>query len=374
MRRELADKLLAKVLEWEPEDVSKNLANIEMLSRLKYDEYQQFFPGMRFTESLAIWLNQFRTVEERKKMLELVLNKLIYISNKEMNELVSQVYPDNLRHHLIDVVANQLGKSKYSINQIVNTNDFRFNLRKTLFLGLSDGARTDVIRRYNPFISHEQLLPFYLVPDEKIEELLKELKLDLDKIDSKLFQNDDNKFHNLVLLDDFTASGTSYFKFDGSKFRGKVNKILNKISGKDKFRNLFNLDKLNIFLIIYISTSHAINVINDAIKSWEEENGKIYNRINFQAVYELPKDIKIVAGDTQTCEVLKEYYDSSIETNSYKKGKHDHPYLGFDECGLPLILHHNTPNNSLPILWNERSTDGSGGFVGLFPRVSRHKT
>ena len=65
----------------------------------------------------------------------------------------------------------------------------------------------------------------------------------------------------------------------------------------------------------------------------------------------------------------KEYYDDSIETPSYKKGKHDEPYLGFNECALPLILYHNTPNNTLPILWFEYN---KGVYRGLFPRINRH--
>lgn len=63
------------------------------------------------------------------------------------------------------------------------------------------------------------------------------------------------------------------------------------------------------------------------------------------------------------------YFDSNIINKHYKKGKHDNPYLGFNECGLPLILNHNTPNNSLPILW----LPDDMRYKGLFPRVTRHK-
>ena len=43
--------------------------------------------------------------------------------------------------------------------------------------------------------------------------------------------------------------------------------------------------------------------------------------------------------------------------------------LGFADGRLPLVLSHNTPNNSIYLIWAE---DGHK-VLGLFPRVSRHK-
>jgi len=28
--------------------------------------------------------------------------------------------------------------------------------------------------------------------------------------------------------------------------------------------------------------------------------------------------------------------------------------FGYDACGLPLVLHHNTPNNSIYLLWSRK--------------------
>ena len=43
--------------------------------------------------------------------------------------------------------------------------------------------------------------------------------------------------------------------------------------------------------------------------------------------------------------------------------------LGYANCRLPLVLTHNTPNNSIFLLRGEYAQT----FTGLFPRVSRHK-
>jgi hypothetical protein len=76
-----------------------------------------------------------------------------------------------------------------------------------------------------------------------------------------------------------------------------------------------------------------------------------------------------ISNNPQFITILKDYFDPSIIDSHYEKGKHIDPYLGFNECALPVILYHNTPNNSLPILWMQEDKS----FTGLFPRVTRHK-
>jgi hypothetical protein len=71
-------------------------------------------------------------------------------------------------------------------------------------------------------------------------------------------------------------------------------------------------------------------------------------------------------------EVLEENFDDRIIDEHYEKGKTERPYLGFDECALPVILYHNTPNNSVAVLWYSL-TKKDGSFQGLFPRIDRHQ-
>jgi hypothetical protein len=74
--------------------------------------------------------------------------------------------------------------------------------------------------------------------------------------------------------------------------------------------------------------------------------------------------------DKAFIDLAEKYFDHSIVDSHYEKGKHEKPYLGFDECALPLILYHNTPNNTMPILWLPESDQNRRG---LFSRVTRHK-
>jgi hypothetical protein len=66
--------------------------------------------------------------------------------------------------------------------------------------------------------------------------------------------------------------------------------------------------------------------------------------------------------------LVEKYYDASVEDEHTQKGGTDLKY-GFAQCGLPVILHHNTPNNSLFLLWVENSA----AVRPLFQRFSRFR-
>ena len=65
MNDSLAREILAKITGWTAERLTCERKDLQLLSDYKYDEYQQFTPGMRFTESLALWLGQFDGTQKR---------------------------------------------------------------------------------------------------------------------------------------------------------------------------------------------------------------------------------------------------------------------------------------------------------------------
>src|SRR5688572_30264389 len=70
VNRALADRLLRAVMGWEGEEVDpEKLELVGMMNDLalyKYNQYQQYRPGLQFIESLALWLDQFTTAKERE--------------------------------------------------------------------------------------------------------------------------------------------------------------------------------------------------------------------------------------------------------------------------------------------------------------------
>src|SRR5579863_1413712 len=168
MKDRLAEELLAKVMNWSPGEVASNLPPLQAIADYKYDEYQKFSPGMRFIESLALWLSQFATAEERITALDFIRRKLIFVSNAEINHLVSIAYPDYIRPVLLAMAAAKAGFQPWHVGKVSASSEFRVLQRRSLFLGLSDGARMDIFRRSSPTLTHEQIRQSHELSDERV--------------------------------------------------------------------------------------------------------------------------------------------------------------------------------------------------------------
>ena len=137
---------------------------LQALADLKYDSYQQYSPGMRFVESLALWLNQFGSHCERQDAYDFVRKRLIFLANAEMNHFAAIAYPDVIRPILLDQAARAEGIPRFHLRAVLESKTFSTLQESTLFCGLSDGARIDFFRRSNRDLSHEQIFQIWLSP------------------------------------------------------------------------------------------------------------------------------------------------------------------------------------------------------------------
>jgi hypothetical protein len=365
VRDRLAKELLARVMGWGPQEVVDELDLLQTLADYKYDEYQQFSPGMRFLESLANWLLQFE-LDDRRVAYEFVKSRLIYCSVAEMRHLVTVAYPDHVRPKLLARAGKELGINPWHLPRIQSTEGFRMLERQTLFLGLSDGSRTDVLRRANPFLSHEQIRQSHELADERVEKLLAALRSDVEKIAGRSLAPEQRAFRCIVLVDDFSASGLSYLRKEDGTLSGKIGTFLGRLSeASSKIVDLVNLDDLEIVLVLYLATSYAKRYLADTLSN---ECSRIGVSTSVLVVSELPDSVRIVRGTNVDLDSLIErHYDNDNESSSTWLGGTDLKY-GFAECGLPLVISHNTPNNSIGLLWAQGSV-----MRPLFPRVVRHR-
>lgn len=369
MQTNLAEQLFSKIMTWSAEDLTREMPNIEALALFKYDQYEQYFSGMKYIESLARWLDQFKTQAEKIKAFEFINKHLIFVSSTELSHFVAISFPDVIRPFIIKKVADQNGIPEYNVNTIIKSQEYQTLLRQSLFLGLSDGAHTDIFRRYNPEISNEQIYQTYEITEKKAKDMLKKLNRGLSDLHQKKYSDDENKFRLLFLLDDFSASGISYLRYeeDEKDYDGKIDRFYKNITDTtNKMSHLIDQTDCHICVILYIATNQAIDNIQKMITK-VFDSAKI--KCDIFCVYRLDNsNISSFTTDTELIKILEHYFDEDIIDEHYEKGKCTHPYLGFDECALPLILNHNTPNNSIPLLWFEENRK----CWGLFPRVSRH--
>ncbi len=357
MRNSLAEKLLVKIMEWSPDEIDKDRPLLQAMANLKWNEYQQFAPGTRFIESFVKWLQQFKTIEDRQIAYRLVKDHLIFISSEQISHLVDILYSEKVNPFLIKKTAAEIGLDSHLVTKIINAPEYINNQKMSMFMGLGDGSRIDQFRRA-AYLNNEQVLPTYDPSPEKITEMLINLQKKMPGC----------KFRTLFFIDDFTASGKTYYRIGG---KGKLGKVLKKIFDETSagYKDAIDFDSLEIHILFYIATSDAIKNIEDGIKIWKAEYSKNCE-VTVDCLLKIDSGIKqAILDDHEIMIFLKKYFDEDVIDDHYREGKCDEPYLGFNECALPVILNHNTPNNSLPIFW--LPTDMK--VKGLFPRVSRHR-
>jgi hypothetical protein len=369
VRDELAENLLAKVMAWSDEEKARERALLQDLARYKFDEYQQYAPGRRFIESLALWLRQFHDPDERRIAYAFIRERLIFISTAEMRQLVDLTFPTVVRPVLIAKAASNNDLSPLRVKHIVASQDYQKALRQTLFLGLSDGARTDLFRRSNPEISNEQLWHAYDFSDEKAKSMAKKLRSDLTQTLGREPSEAEACFHTICLLDDFTASGTTYIRHDDvTGWEGKIPRILGWLI--DEQSALFSIvakADVKVLVCIYVASNQAFRHIKEHLARFTFGKGSVELRV----IHQLSPDAML--DDNRDAGILRlamdDCYFDPIADDEHSAVAGTSSRLGYAECRLPVVLSHNTPNNSIFLLRAEHAHR----FRGLFPRVSRHK-
>ncbi|OWJ56290.1 hypothetical protein BWU74_31490 [Paraburkholderia caledonica] len=86
----------------------------------------------------------------------------------------------------------------------------------------------------------------------------------------------------------------------------------------------------------------------------------------------LPHDIVVndKDPDVDLVALLQSWYDKDIAD----KHTGDGIWFGYKQCGLPLVLEHNTPNNSVALLWATSEEGATPQMKPLFARRKRHSS
>ena len=380
MNQELGLRILGQIMNWTDDQARKEFAWLRLMARLKYDGYRDFQAGMRFIESLANWLQQFEQ-HERKTAYAFIRQTLVYIGPSEMQRLVEQFYPSLVRNRHVRMVATEhnIPIHRVLIDQNCQIVSERL-CRQTLFMGLSDGARIDTIRHVNSgVLGNEQFVQGTQVDPEKWKDLLDNLRNDL---------NDQTaRFRIVYLVDDFTGTGTSFLRFNEKvqKWKGKLVRFKDSVKGANDMLGNDRLFEDDWVLCVhhYLASASAAFAIRKRLEKYRSEGGFPSNwaketHPTFGMVFpdNLPIDKRNNHSDF--INLTKIYYDPILRTKHTDVGGVSHLGLGYGGCALPLILEHNTPNNSVALLWAETNGGNRDGVQApamrpLFRRRQRHE-
>lgn len=363
MKDDNAAALLAKVMGWDQDATTRYLPQLQVLADFKYDQYQRFAPGKRFIESLALWLKQF-DASDRQTALNFVLDELVFFSEQEMTHLVQTAYSDHIVPERMRLIAEEKDIAPHCVSQIVRHPRFSELRIKSLYLGLSDGARTNDLRRASDGeIGNEQIWQAYELGEEKAAEMKEALASSLKKGG---FQSSSEKFNVIWLIDDFSGSGNTYIRLKDGKFKGKIKKVYEQLHSGD----LVDVSHYEVYLLLYVCTRQAIDHIEYWAAQFTSENG--YKPLQVRVLCIIERTMSVMSQPASHARSLlgkSDYADQACADDHFRVGGTDDVRAGFAGCALPVVLNHNTPNNSVFVLWGPDSSK----FPGLFPRISRHR-
>lgn len=371
MRDVLAERVLAHIVDWGAAKLSKELLDLALLAEFKYDEYGQFSPGMRFIESLSLWLRQFKG-DEQEKMYRLVKDWLVFVSNAEMQHYIKTAYADHAKPILVREAARRAGIREDRIARVTGSREFADLGKKCLYLGLSDGSKMDDFRRLSR-LSHEQVYSLHEIAGRRKNRMLEKLARSLGSGPGP----DKPRFEIVFLVDDFSASGLSYIDEKDDGFKGKIKEFVEQFDGAAEggragpgppegeggLGGMFAPNLLVVVLLYAATDAAAAHIRKHASKMFEKRG----IRLEVAVVHEMRMADLISAEALEAVEpILVANFDNSMHKGGYGKGRQERPHHGFDECGLLVVLSHNCPNNTLPIIRHE-----SGKARALFPRRDR---
>jgi len=207
------------------------------------------------------------------------------------------------------------------------------------------------------------VLQTYEISPERVDKVLKKLRAAITERWPATPNAAEARFRTIVLLDDFSASGTSYLRIENGKPDGKISEFIGKLLDPGHpCSHLVATGEVRILVMLYIATQQAVTHVRQRLADLWAASNIVFEIL---VVHPLGSELRISPGDPLQS-LLETYYDECMETEHTRKGGVPIVY-GYAGCGLPVILSHNTPNNSIYPLWEKAPK-----LRALFPRVDRH--
>lgn len=304
------------------------------------------------------WLANFEDDEEKTEALFLLSN-CMYFSDASIRAILKALYRDKYRTPIIQKIRDDNGGI---INDVIINEEFHKKLLRTRFLGVGNPSESGVHLLYyfrqenkvprNLFVNTDDLLS----PTEPVE--LSEKCKDIEHV---------------VFIDDLCGSGS------------QATSDTNVKRCVEKLRKLKNCPKISYLMLF--GTKDGIKVVRNA--TIDKSGLKLFDEV--EAVMELNESYQCFGKDSryfrkmgreykEKCRAMSSKYGEilidKILDKDYSRKLDDktrkelirHRSLGYGDCQLLLALHHNTPNNTLPIIWFDEDEET---WVPIFKRYNK---
>lgn len=309
----------------------KCLKNIEVLNETLWEK--------RVLEpEIKAWLSNF---EQKDQLYALyLLSKMMYFNASSIRNLLKALYRDLYRYPIIKKIREDFG---HTLDESFIEAKFQEELRRTRFLGVG-----------NPSESGVHLLYYFRQEN---------------KIPKRLFVNTDDVVH---FYNSGRRSAGTKNKYDFSDVTRYI--FIDDLcgSGEQATSNSSNVKRCveqlkaaepdaKVSYLMLFGVTKGVEVV---------DNSKLYDQV--EALIELDESYKCFGDESRYFSVGENDVKNKARQIAYEKGKllmqHyykqiipetsptfdayvDYSSLGWGNCQLLMSLHHNTPDNTLPIMW-----------------------
>ncbi|MDR1739864.1 MAG: hypothetical protein LBR45_03820 [Bacteroidales bacterium] len=277
--------------------------------------------------NLEKWLANFSNEKEQFHALYL-LSKFMFFGDVPMKKLLKSLYRDLYRYPIIDNIRRNNGNT---LDKDFIESAFKIEENNTRFLGVGNPSESGAHLLYH--FRQENNLP-------------NELFVDITTISTASKQLSSSSVTQYIFIDDFCGSGSQATNEQNKR----TVECLKQLSSDAK-----------VAYLMLFATSNGINKIRDS---------GLYDRV--EAVIELDNTYKCFDAKSrffpdkdgflfeknftqEFCFRLgKPLIYSVLEQEGFTGNKEKYSNdaaLGWGDCQLLLGFNHNTPNNTLPIIW-----------------------
>lgn len=278
------------------------------------------------------WLANFADNEEKKYALY-ILSRLTYFNDHDIRFLLKVLYRDLYRYPIIQEIRD-LNYGTYEDN-IIET-EFKSRLQKTRFLGVGNLSESGTYLLY--YFRQENKIPKDLfISSDNV--LLYVADCDLH------IQNAFSDVSHYVFIDDMCGTGKQATS-DSSSVKTCVANI----------RKNHPDAKISYYMLFGMTT--GINRIR--------ESG-LYDSV--EALIELDDSYRCFHEQSRYF-IDGEYNIQKAKEIMYKYGTRllgEKRALGYGNCQLLISMHHNTPDNTLPVIWY----DEDNKWTPIFKRYNK---
>lgn len=315
------------------ESVTQNVEQ-EFLARIKV-LHDTVWEGHASGPAVQQWLGNFTcppdAPDERLHALCL-LSQFMYFGSRQMRVLLKALYRDKYKYPIVEQIRRA---NEDTLDVPFIQAQFQQTLDATRFLGIGNPSESGVHLLYY-FRQENQLRKKYFINAHEI------FSAEADKRILRFPQ-----VTRYVFIDDFCGSGSQ-----GKRYSTDI---------------LAELKKLSPTSIV---SYHVLFATSDGLNSLRSDT--LFDAV--ECIYELDSTFKCFGSNSRYFKTtpVEGINKTEAEKMCRKYGAqldNANP-LGFGDCQLLIGFHHNTPNNTLPIIWFDEP--GGPPWTPIFRRYSKY--